>query len=80
MPQPRRRSRPKPVAIATHSSADTYPHTYTGLCRLLRHAKHVVVVVGAGVSVSCGIPDFRSENGLYNMVDGLDLGGTPLDQ
>ncbi|KAK0397835.1 hypothetical protein QR680_002293 [Steinernema hermaphroditum] len=32
---------------------------------LIRKAKNIIVVSGAGVSVSCGIPDFRSENGVY---------------
>ncbi|KAI3629610.1 hypothetical protein MIR68_011045 [Amoeboaphelidium protococcarum] len=31
-------------------------------------AKRIVIVTGAGISVSGGIPDFRSMNGLYNMV------------
>ncbi|KNE69863.1 hypothetical protein AMAG_14386 [Allomyces macrogynus ATCC 38327] len=34
----------------------------------LYHAKRIVVVTGAGISVSAGIPDFRSENGLYALV------------
>lgn len=31
----------------------------------VRNAKRILVVTGAGISVSCGIPDFRSEHGLY---------------
>ncbi|KAG6365983.1 hypothetical protein INS49_000159 [Diaporthe citri] len=31
-------------------------------------AKKVVVVTGAGISTNSGIPDFRSENGLYSMI------------
>ncbi|XP_046392841.1 NAD-dependent protein deacetylase sirtuin-1 [Ischnura elegans] len=34
--------------------------------RLLRGAKNVIVLTGAGVSVSCGIPDFRSRDGIYS--------------
>ena len=40
----------------------------------LATAKHVVVLAGAGISVSCGIPDFRSKNGIYDLVAGMDLG------
>jgi len=32
---------------------------------LIRNAKKILVLTGAGISVSCGIPDFRSRNGLY---------------
>lgn len=32
---------------------------------LLRGSKNVIVLTGAGVSVSCGIPDFRSRDGIY---------------
>lgn len=32
---------------------------------LLKTSKKIMVLTGAGVSVSCGIPDFRSRNGIY---------------
>ncbi|KAJ3408905.1 hypothetical protein HDV05_004692 [Chytridiales sp. JEL 0842] len=38
------------------------------IANALKRAKRCVVVTGAGVSVSAGIPDFRSANGLYNLV------------
>ena len=34
---------------------------------LLKSAENIVVITGAGISVPCGIPDFRSENGLYSV-------------
>ncbi|KAJ9134014.1 NAD-dependent protein deacetylase hst4 [Pleurostoma richardsiae] len=35
------------------------------LLSVLRKKKKIVVVAGAGISVSAGIPDFRSSNGLF---------------
>lgn len=32
---------------------------------LIQHASKIIVLTGAGISVSCGIPDFRSKDGLY---------------
>lgn len=32
---------------------------------LIREARNVLILTGAGVSTSCGIPDFRGENGIY---------------
>jgi NAD+-dependent protein deacetylase SIR2 len=34
----------------------------------IARAKRVVAITGAGISVSSGIPDFRSSDGLYNLV------------
>ncbi|TDL24093.1 SIR2-domain-containing protein [Rickenella mellea] len=36
--------------------------------QLLRNSKRIIVLTGAGISVSCGIPDFRSRDGLYAML------------
>lgn len=39
---------------------------------LLKRAKKILVVAGAGMSVSCGIPDFRSKDGIYAMIEHMD--------
>ena len=38
------------------------------LYREISKAKRIIIITGAGVSVTGGIPDFRSKNGLYNLV------------
>lgn len=38
------------------------------IAREIKKSRRTVVVTGAGVSCSAGIPDFRSKEGLYNMV------------
>ncbi|KAF0726568.1 hypothetical protein Ae201684_015193 [Aphanomyces euteiches] len=43
------------------------------MIEIVKHSKQIVVLVGAGISVSCGIPDFRSKNGIYAMVREMDL-------
>jgi len=35
------------------------------LVRHIKEARRILVLTGAGVSVSCGIPDFRSKDGVY---------------
>ncbi|GBL97991.1 NAD-dependent protein deacetylase sirtuin-1 [Araneus ventricosus] len=40
-------------------------NTLDDAVNLLRTCKNIIVLTGAGVSVSCGIPDFRSRNGIY---------------
>ncbi|GJN76365.1 hypothetical protein PLICBS_010478 [Purpureocillium lilacinum] len=38
------------------------------VAKALLKARKVVVVTGAGISTNSGIPDFRSENGLYSLI------------
>ncbi|KAF5900359.1 NAD-dependent protein deacetylase sirtuin-1, partial [Clarias magur] len=40
-------------------------NTMDDVIRLLNDCKKILVLTGAGVSVSCGIPDFRSRDGIY---------------
>ncbi|XP_067408707.1 NAD-dependent protein deacetylase sirtuin-1 [Emydura macquarii macquarii] len=40
-------------------------NTIEDAVKLLQECKKVIVLTGAGVSVSCGIPDFRSRDGIY---------------
>lgn len=40
-------------------------NTFDDVIDLVHKSKRIIVLTGAGVSVSCGIPDFRSTNGIY---------------
>jgi hypothetical protein len=43
---------------------------------MISSAKRLVVLVGAGISVSCGIPDFRSpKTGLYDVIRSARIQG-----
>ena len=69
---------PAPSSVASGLSVGPRPKlpTVTELSHvveLLRRSKRILVLSGAGISVSCGIPDFRSERGVYAMVEALDL-------
>ncbi|KFA53224.1 hypothetical protein S40293_09763 [Stachybotrys chartarum IBT 40293] len=46
------------------ASDDLLQHVAEALLK----ARKVVVVTGAGISTNSGIPDFRSENGLYSLI------------
>lgn len=50
-----------------------YPHNLQEFCDVLDKAQNVIVLTGAGISTSLGIPDFRSKTGLYNRLEGLGL-------
>lgn len=40
-------------------------NTVDDVIQLMKKSKRIVVLCGAGISVSCGIPDFRSKDGIY---------------
>ena len=40
-------------------------NTIEDVVGLIAKSKNIIVLTGAGVSVSCGIPDFRSKDGVY---------------
>mmetsp|Transcript_26381 Transcript_26381/g.42730 ORF Transcript_26381/g.42730 Transcript_26381/m.42730 type:complete len:762 (+) Transcript_26381:2165-4450(+) len=47
--------------------------TFEQVLEMLKGAKRLLVLTGAGISTSCGIPDFRSASGVYSMLDGYRL-------
>ncbi|KAI8646047.1 DHS-like NAD/FAD-binding domain-containing protein [Parasitella parasitica] len=50
-----------------------YVNTIDNVAHLLGKANNIMIVTGAGVSVSCGIPDFRSEKGIYSRLQEYQL-------
>ncbi|CAJ1940404.1 unnamed protein product [Cylindrotheca closterium] len=55
--------------ITNHDFASSFQR----VTELLQGRKNIVVLLGAGISVSCGIPDFRSTSGLYATLDTEEL-------
>jgi len=47
--------------------------TIDAAVKLIKESKKVLVLTGAGISTSCGIPDFRSANGVYSMLGDFKL-------
>lgn len=58
----------KRVKLTDYNSVDDAVH-------LIQRARNVVVLTGAGISTSLGIPDFRSKStGLYSQLEKMGLG------
>lgn len=45
---------------------DSVDKKYEQCAYLINNAKNITFLTGAGISTSCGIPDFRSKNGWYS--------------
>jgi hypothetical protein len=59
-----------PFPLFEKASEASGPDGFEAVVNLLRGRKNIVVLTGAGISVSCGIPDFRSKgSGLYSTLD-----------
>ncbi|VEU22942.1 DEKNAAC104091 [Brettanomyces naardenensis] len=48
-------------------------HTLDDVCEALKKAKNILILTGAGISTSLGIPDFRSSTGFYSKMRNLGL-------
>ncbi|ORX99716.1 SIR2-domain-containing protein [Basidiobolus meristosporus CBS 931.73] len=48
-------------------------NTVEDVVRLIKESKNIMILTGAGVSVSCGIPDFRSPDGIYSRLSQYNL-------
>ena len=49
--------------VETFDSASVVEEKTRRLAELVRASRHMVVITGAGISTSCGIPDFRGPTG-----------------
>ena len=43
-------------------------NTLKDVIHLIKASQNIIVLTGAGISASCGIPDFRGEHGLYQQL------------
>ncbi|KAI5779259.1 hst3 protein [Geopyxis carbonaria] len=54
--------------MPTTKVSPTCTRTLQLIADSVARSKKTIVVTGAGISTNCGIPDFRSADGLYNLV------------
>ena len=58
------------TSTTTSSTRPTLEQGWNSVVQLLRGRKRIAILTGAGISVSCGIPDFRTKgSGLYSTLD-----------
>jgi hypothetical protein len=64
------RRREPPFLLYKEPSEPTFSEGLASVINLLKGRKKIAVLTGAGISVSCGIPDFRTKgSGLYSTLD-----------
>jgi hypothetical protein len=65
-----RRLREPPFLLYKEPSEPSFSEGLASVINLLKGRKNIAVLTGAGISVSCGIPDFRTKgSGLYSTLD-----------
>lgn len=57
---------PATLFIQQYRTRLSHINTIEQCVELIRASKNIIVLTGAGCSVSCGIPDFRSRDGIYS--------------
>lgn len=62
------------MILAETSKEEECFKSLSSVVDLIRKKKNILVLVGAGISVSCGIPDFRSQDGLYETLNCEEFG------
>lgn len=64
-----------PFLLYKNVKCPSFDEGLDSIVNLLKDRKNIAVLLGAGISVSCGIPDFRTKgSGLYSTLDAEDLG------
>jgi hypothetical protein len=59
-----------PFFLFENQKEENFESGMAGIAKLLEGRKNIVVITGAGISVSSGIPDFRSKDiGIYETLD-----------
>ncbi|KAI8614078.1 DHS-like NAD/FAD-binding domain-containing protein [Chytriomyces sp. MP71] len=78
MNRPKKRKAPGDAREPPIKDPLSHDQSLDAVVRLFQRANHIVVVSGAGISTNAGIPDFRSEGGIYSQLGHLKV-DTPED-